>query len=151
MSSPKSRRYPGGFSACRKRSFRPTALLAMCHCEPVPDVTGCGERSERRQWRKKQGERVAAVKIGASAIRQRGNFVRRNRDIRNPPALPPSPAGITHRIPPYTTRSTGPLPGPGRLVFSFPYIFFGWPYRPGYAAAPCSPPGSPSPAGRGTG
>ena len=64
MSSPKSRRYPGGFSACRKRSFRPTALLAMCHCEPVTDVTGCGERSERRQWRKKQGERVAAVKIG---------------------------------------------------------------------------------------
>ena len=79
-----------------------------------------GERSERRQWRMKRGnrrsaacgriseaisrkcpdwrprqwpgigwhdgglERVAVVKIGAPVIRQRGNFVRRNRDIRTP-------------------------------------------------------------------
>ena len=72
----------------------PHALLVMCHCEPVTDVTGvairapvpkaplpkgflqemrcagrCGERTERCQWQMKRSERVAAVKI--SSVRRK--------------------------------------------------------------------------------
>ena len=45
-----------------------TALLVMCHCE-TSSQTGRGERTERCQWQKKRGERVAAVKI--SSVRRK--------------------------------------------------------------------------------
>ncbi len=42
--------------------------VTHCHCEASAH-TGRGERTERRQWRMKRGERVAAVKI--SSVRRK--------------------------------------------------------------------------------
>ena len=93
------------FAVARGRGRAPP-ILRRTLCKPVIARArrARGERSERRQWRMKRGNRRSAAcgsgresagttvgwsqwlwsKLGAPAIRQRGNFVRRNRDIRTP-------------------------------------------------------------------
>ena len=43
---------------------RALCALAMTHYRKCGGAGRCGERTERRQWRMKRSERVAAVKIG---------------------------------------------------------------------------------------
>ena len=44
---------------------RALCALAMTHYRKCGGAGRCGERTERRQWRMKQSERVAAVKISS--------------------------------------------------------------------------------------
>ena len=48
---------------------RALCALAMTHYRKCGGAGRCGERTERRQWRMKRSERVAAVKI--SSVRRK--------------------------------------------------------------------------------
>ena len=49
--------------------YRQRGALRPTHSEKCGEAGRCGERIERRRWRKKRDERVAAVKI--SSVRRK--------------------------------------------------------------------------------
>ena len=123
---------PYQLSSCPPEPALPcTPCKKPCHCE-TSSQTGRGERTERCQWQKKRGERVAAVKISSVRRKAAQKFWAPQQGHPYPRPQGPLPKGGCR------PGNSFPAPHPRQGTRALPYKICGCRGGPMCPAAPCT-------------